>query len=236
MKKLQKRLLTQPNLYFSLLAKPTSETLWIIKSSGLDRHLAQMVNPQSPWFCTLWPIWEQQACKGNDYLSELLDLISKDFTQKQGRTFRILNADLLRMRLLSSTPGSFPFSPVMIQERLLDFLPNTLFLADLEELAVISFTPEELIPLSHSFSDQTLQPHSLRYLQNLFPAQKQQDILSVLAYIAKNYPLLETCRSAYALMLSLNDPELWGQHKLCQRLVYNRLTDYHELQRSITLV
>lgn len=223
--KLKKRLLARPDLWFSLLAKPTPETLWFIRSSGLGDRLGAMLSSGQPWICNLYPLWEQQACQGSDNLKELLELILQPHPDPALQEDRVLRSDLLRMYLLASTPGRFPFSPSSIQERLLDFLPSAYALADLSELGGI-FSPDEILPLSKGLKEGSLSPHSTRYLQNLFYPERQRLILAALAYIAKNYALLEICRSAYVLMLSLNDPLLWGQHPFCQRLAYNHLRQY----------
>ena len=223
-RKLQQRLRTNPEIWFSLLAKPTAETVQTIRDYGL---LQSNLSPSlMPWIPALFPIWENQACHGSELLTDLLDLLSEHRLSYKEADDQILRSDLLRIRILASTPGSFPFSPITIQERLLQYLPSADVLADLPELDIIYFSKEELVPLAEDLSNYYLTPHSRRYLQNLFFPERRQAILIILAYIAKTYPLLETCRLAYALMLSLNDPAIWGQHLFCQRLIVNRFWDY----------
>lgn len=214
-RKMHARLRVHPEIWNSLLVKPTEESLDTISRFNLlelpNLHLAPFISP-------LLPRWEQEACDGNKALAILICYLEQRQTILEP-DYEWLAADLQRIRILASTPGVFPFSPVYIQEHLLQYLESAESLADLPEMGVIDFAIEELAPLASDLNSHHLHPHSHRYVQNLFHAQRQEAILAVLAYIAKNHSLLRTCRQAYALMLSLDQPELWGEHPFCLRLL-----------------
>jgi hypothetical protein len=217
-----------PELRRILLANPTHESL-----STIIEH--QLFDQPCPAFADdilcLLPYWEQQACEGNEALAALIQYITKQ-SPRFMRNEKIIQANLLRIRILASTPGIFSFPPVEIQEHLNHFLQTSDILADLPELAVVSFSADEITPLTSDLKRFHLTPHSRRYIQNLFSSERREAILSVLAYIAKVYPLISTCRQAYALMLSLDNPDIWGKHPFCLRLVANRFWEYELDERQ----
>lgn len=215
-------LAVHPELLRILLANPTNESLKaIIEYQLFDRPYLPLAND----ILCLLPYWEQQACEGNEVLAALIQYMIKrspHFLKKE----KIIQANLLRIRILASTPGIFSFSPLEIQENLTQFLQKSEVLADLPELEVVSFAVEEVTPLATDLKRFRLSPHSRRYVQNLFHPIRREAILSVLAYIAKVYPLASTRRQAYALMLSLDNPDNWGKHPFCLRLIANRFWEY----------
>ncbi|EGW41559.1 hypothetical protein [Desulfosporosinus sp. OT] len=211
-----------PELRRILLANPTRESLsTIIEYQLFD----QPCPPLADDILRLLPYWEQQACEGNVVLATLIQYM----TQRSPRFMKnekMIQANLLRIRILSSTPGIFSFPPFEIQEHLMQFLQTSDVLADLPELGVVAFSLDEINPLASDLTRFRLTPHSRRYIQNLFHPERREAILSVLAHIAKVYPLISTCRQAYALMLSLDNPDIWAKHPFCLRLIANRFWEY----------
>lgn len=209
-----------PELRRILLANPTTESLsTIIEYQLFD----QPCLPLSEEILCLLPYWEQQACEGNGILATLIQYMIQHSPLIKNN--KMIEANLLRIRILASTPGIFSFPPLEIQERLFQSLLMSDILADLPEFEVVSFSAAEINPLKFDLSRFRFTPHTRRYIQNLFYPERREAILSVLAYIAKNYPLIRTSRKAYALMLSLDNPNNWGKHPFCLRLLANRLLD-----------
>lgn len=215
-------LAVHPELRRNLLANPTQKSLnTVIEYRLFDQPCSHLTKD----VLDLLPLWEQQACAGNEVLAALIQYIEQHHAHfiKNDKTIR---SNLLRIRILAATPGGFTFPPLEIQEHLFQFLRTADILADLPEFDVVAFSEDEIAPLATDITNFRLTPHTRRYIQNLFHPERREAILSVLAHIAKNYPLLLTCRKAYALMLSLDNPELWGKHPFCLRLVINRFWDY----------
>ncbi|EHQ87814.1 hypothetical protein [Desulfosporosinus youngiae] len=209
-----------PGLRHILLANPTQESV----SKIIEYQLFEQPNPPlADDILYLLPSWEQQALEGNEALGSLIQYISQHSLFMKNE--KIIHSNLLRIRILASTPGIVSFPALEIQEHLVRFLQTSDSLADLPELEVVSFSESEIKPLSFDLTRFRLTPHSRRYIQNLFRPERREAILSVLAYITKNYPLISTCRQAYALMLSLDNPDIWGNHPFCVRLVANRFWD-----------
>lgn len=217
-----------PELRRILLTNPTQESLNTIMEYQLfDQPCPHLVDD----ILGLLPYWEQQACQGNVVIASLIQYMAKSAPHSI-KNEKLIHANLLRIRILASTHGIFSFPAIEIQERLEQFLQTSDLLADLPELEVVSFSTDELSPLASDLTSFRLSPHSRRYLQNLFHPERRETVLSVLAYIAKNYPLIFTCQKAYALMLSLDNPEIWGRNPFCLRLIANRFWDY-QLSKSI---
>ncbi|MDQ7092004.1 hypothetical protein REC12_00145 [Desulfosporosinus sp. PR] len=211
-----------PELKRVLFANPTSESLNIM----IEYQLFDQLKPSlTEDILKLLPYWEYLACQGNETVEVLIRHLSKHSPELFAGN-KLVEANLLRIRILAATPGIFSFPPLEIQEHLTQFLDTADILADLPQFEVIAFPLEEIKPLSSDLSRFRLTPHSRRYIRNLFHPERCEAILSVLAYIAKHYPLLRTCRQAYALMLSLDDADSWGQHPFCLRLIANRFWDY----------
>ena len=211
-----------PGLRRILLANPTHESLSTIIEYQL---FEQPCPPLADDILRLLPYWEQQACEGNGVIAALIQYMvqhSPRFIKNE----KLIQANLLRIRILASTPGILLFPPLEVQENLVQFLQTSDVLADLPELEVVSFSAEEITPLAFDFTRSRLTPHSRRYFKNLFYPERREAILSVLAHIAKRYPLIATSRQAYALMLSLDNPDIWGKHPFCLRLVANRFWEY----------
>jgi len=210
-----------PGLRHILLANPTQESL----SKIIEYQLFEQPNPPlAEDILCLLPSWEQQALEGNEVLASLIQHMSRHSLSFM-KNEKMIQSNLLRIRILASMPGNISFPALEIQEHLVRFLQTSDILADLPELEVVSFSESEIKPLSSDLTRFRLTPHSRRYIQNLFHPERREAILSVLAYITKNYPLLSTCRQAYALMLSLDNPEIWGNHPFCVRLIANRFWD-----------
>jgi len=209
-----------PGLRRILLTNPTQESL----STIIKHQLFEQPDPPlAEDILCLLPSWEQQALEGNEVLATLIQHIYKhSFVIKNEK---LIQANLLRIRILASTPGMISFPALEIQEHLVRFLKTSDSLADLPEFEVVSFSENEIQPLSSDLTRFRLTPHSRRYIQNLFHPERREAILSVLAHIVKNYKLLSTCRQAYALMLSLDNPDIWGNHPFCVRLIANRFWD-----------
>ncbi|MDP4161386.1 MAG: hypothetical protein Q8911_16790, partial [Bacillota bacterium] len=211
-----------PELRRNLLANPTHESLsTIIEYQLLDQPCQPLLND----ILYLLPYWEQQACEGNIVLATLIQHLlqhSPHFIKKEA----LIQANLLRIRILASTPGAVSFPPSEIQEHLVHFLRTADVLADLPAFEVLSFTKEEINPLASDLMHHLLTPHSRRYIQNLFYDERREAILAVLAHIAKLYPIINTSRQAYALMLSLDNPNIWSKHPFCLRLIANRFWDF----------
>ena len=222
-RKIKTRLHTHPELLRNLLTEPNKDTLptlnryQIFESKGA--YLSQLL-------LSLLPQWEYQACEGNIYLAEIIRTLEKRPLSPVPNEAEFLKANLLRLRILAETPGVFPFSPFSIQENLLHFLEGAEQLADLPHFEVIVFSQEELKPLTSELSHYRLTPLSRRYVQNLLHRERQEAILSTLAYLCKNYPLLGICRQAYALLLSLDNIDNWSRHPFCLRLIVNRFWEY----------
>ncbi|HBV87786.1 MAG TPA: hypothetical protein DEF42_14290 [Desulfosporosinus sp.] len=209
-----------PGLRRILLTTPTQESL----STIIEYQLFEQPDPPlAEDILCLLPSWEQQALAGNEVLPTLIQHIYKHCFNIKNE--KMIEANLLRIRILASTPGMISFPALEIQEHLVRFLQTSDSLADLPELEVVSFSEKEIQPLTSDLTRFRLTPHSRRYIQNLFHPERREAILSVLAYIVKNYPLLSTCRQAYALMLSLDNPDIWGNHPFCVRLIANRFWD-----------
>ncbi|WP_407313064.1 hypothetical protein [Desulfosporosinus sp. SB140] len=211
-----------PELRRILLANPTSESFNTMIEYQLFDQLEPSLADDIP---RLLPYWEHLACQGNEMIGTLIRYLSKHSPGLfEGN--KLINANLLRICILAATPGIFSFPPFEIQEHLTQFLDTADVLADLPQFNVISFPVNEIKPLSSDLSRFRLTPHSRRYIQNLFRPERCEAILSVLAYIAKHYPLLHICQQSYALMLSLDDIDTWGQHPFCLRLIANRFWEY----------
>lgn len=221
-RKVRTRIRFQPQTWRWLLANPSEETL----STILDYNLLDSGMYLAPWISALIPLWEQQACDTNEPLAALLSHLEERRLSYIKEEDESLHSNLQRIRLLASTPGSFPFSPVYIQEHLTRYLEAAGELADLPELEVVFFSSQELSPLTDDLTNYQIKPHSRRYIQNLFHPERQEAILRVLAYVAKNHPLISTCRQAYALTLALHEVESWSQDQFCLRLLANRFWEY----------
>lgn len=222
-RKFRSRLMSHPHLWHTYLTNPTTETVQTIISYRLFDSLRSDLTPV---LSTLLPLWENEACEGNESLARLIRYLEQIKLSPLPQEDDSLHPNLLRIRILASTSGVFPFSPTYIQENLVRFLESSDCLADLPEFQAIAFNPAEIEPLASDLAVYRLSPHSRRYVQNLFHPERRESVLSVLAYIAKNYPLLGTCRQAYALMLSLDKPELWSHHPFALRLIANRYWEY----------
>lgn len=222
-KKIQTRLRMHPDMLRNILADPNEETLATLARYKIfetrGAYLGQLL-------LSLLPQWEYIACEGNEHLGKIIRNMEKTQISPITQKSEFLQANLLRIRVLAETPGVFPFSPFTIQENLLRFLEGAEQLADLPQLAVVHFSKEELKPLASELAQYRLSPISRRYVQNLFHRDRQEAILANLAYLCKNYPLLGTCRQAYALLLSLDNIENWSRHPFCLRLVSNRFWEY----------
>lgn len=222
-KKIQTRLRMHPEMLRNLLSEPNEETIETLTRYRIfdsrDAYLGQLL-------ISLLPQWEYLACEGSKTLSQMIRLLEQGRISPIEKEGKFLRSNLMRIRILAETPGVFPFSPFYIQENLVRFLESSEILADLPQCSVVPFSKEELAPLASELAQYRITPLSRRYVQNLFHPERQEAILSVLAYLAKNYPLLGTCRQAYALMLSLDDLELWSKHPFCVRLVANRFWEY----------
>lgn len=215
-----------PELRRSLLTNPTPESLKTIVDCQL---FAKSYPGLARDILYLLPSWERQALAGNHIIAALIQYLVKqipDFTVSEP----LLQANLLRIQIIASTPGMISFPFLEVQENLLRFLKTADLLADLPEFEIVSFPQKEITPLSSDLIRFHLSPHSRRYIRNLFHPERREAILNILAHITKNYSLLFTCRQAYALMLSLDNPEIWSSHPFCLRLIVNRFWD-HELIR-----
>lgn len=210
-----------PELRRTLLANLTPESLSTIIEYQLFDQACQ---PLADDILCVLPYWELQACQGNGILATLIQYMAKH-SPSLLKNDKMIEANLLRIRILASTPGIFSFPPLEIQEHLVQFLHRSDILADLPEFEVVSFSAAEITPLAFDLTHFCLTPHSRRYIQNLFHPERREAILSVLAHIAKLYPLIPISRKAYALMLSLDNPDTWGTHPFCLRLVANRFWD-----------
>ena len=211
-----------PQLRRNLLDNPTNQSLNMIIEYQLFDQPRQ---PLEDYILCLLPYWEQQACAGNEVLGTLIQYMVQH-SPHLAENDKMIEANLLRIRILASTPGIFSFPPLEIQEHLVQTLHMSDILADLPEFEVVSFSASEITPLSVDLTRFHLTPHSRRYIQNLFHPERREAILSALARIAKHYPLIRTCQKAYALMLSLDNPDNWGTHPFCLRLVANRFWEY----------
>lgn len=211
-----------PELRRIVLSNPTSESLSTMIENQLFTQLERSLTED---ILRLLPFWEQKACQGNEMIANLIQHLSEN-TSALLNCSESLKANLLRIRILSSTPGIISFPIIEVQEHLLRFLQAADVLADLPQFGVIAFSKTEIEPLASDLLKFRLSPHSLRYLQNLFHPERREAILSVLAYLAKQYPLITICRQSYALMLSLDDSRGWGSHPFCLRLVANRYWEY----------
>lgn len=222
-KKVQTRLRMHPEMLRNLLATPNKDALETLNRfqvfESKNSYLGQLL-------LSLLPQWEYLACEGSEYLGKLIRILENKRISPIEQEAGFLRSNLMRIRILSDTPGLFPFSPFYIQENLTRFLESSELIADLPQCEVLSFSKEELAPLASELAQYRISPLSRRYVQTLFHPERQEAILSILAYLAKNYPLLGTCRQAYALMLSLDDLEVWSRHPFCVRLVANRFWEY----------
>lgn len=222
-RKIQTHLRLHPEKLRKLLTLPTDETVETLAHyrvlESRNAYLGQLL-------FSLLPQWEYLACDGNEALGKLIRLLENCRISPIFHEDKILRSNLIRLRILAETSGHFPFSPVSIQENLTDFLANLEVLADLPLLEVIYFSAEEILPLASELEQYKLSLLSRRYVQNLFHAERREAILTALAYLSKNYPLLETSRQAYAIMLSLDDIDRWSEHPFCLRLLANRFWEY----------
>jgi hypothetical protein len=222
-KKIQTRLRMHPEMLRNLLVIPNQDAIDTLNRYQIfesrNAYLGQLL-------LSLLPQWEYLACEGNADLGKVIRILDSKRISPIQEEAEFLRTHLLRIRVLAETPGIFPFSPFYIQENLTRFLEASELLADLPQCEVVSFSNEELLPLAHDLSQYRISPLSRRYVQNLFHPERREAILSVLAHITKNYPLLGTCRQAYALMLSLDEPEIWSSHPFCVRLIANRFWEY----------
>ena len=222
-RKIQTHLRLHPEKLRKLLTLPTDETVETLTHyrvlESKNAYLGQLL-------FSLLPQWEYLACDGNVALGKLIRLLENSRISPILHEDKILRSNLIRLRILAETSGHFPFSPLSIQENLTDFLTDSEILADLPLLEVIYFSAEEILPLAGELEQYKLSPLSRRYVQNLFHAERREAILTTLAYLSKNYPLLGTSRQAYALMLSLDDIDQWSQHLFCLRLLANRFWEY----------
>lgn len=222
-RKMLGRLRQHPEMWRSLLSNPSEKTLDTI----IEYHLVeQPVLNLAPWLFPILPLWEQEACEGNETIGQIIQHLEKKRLSPLASEDELLRPTLQRIRILATTPGQFPFSADYIQENLAKFLDSAELLADLPELEVVAFSQEEISPLNHDLLQFHFPPLSQRYVRNLFYPERREAILALLAHIAKNYPLLGTCRQAYAVMLSLEQTELWSQNPFCLRLLANRFYDY----------
>lgn len=211
-----------PELRRTLLANPTHDSLnAIIEYQLFDRPC----QPLTDDILCLLPYWELQACEGNEILASLIQYMAQQ-SPSLLKSDKMIGANLLRIRILASTPGILSFPPLEVQERLVQFLRLSDLLADLPEFEIVSFSASEIHPLEFDLTRFRLSPHTRRYIQNLFHPERREAVLSVLAHIAKLYPFIPTSQKAYALMLSLDNPAIWGTHPFCLRLVANRFWDY----------
>jgi len=227
-RKLSGRLRQHPELWRTLFMNPNQETLETLR--GL--HHLEPHPHLGPWLFPVLPLWEHEACEGNEVLAEIIRQLEQARLSPLQTEENLLRPILQRIRILASTPGLFPFSADYIQENLPRFLESAEVLADLPELEIVNFTAEEIEPLGSDLSRYRISPLSRRYIQNLFYPERREAILSVLANIAKNFPLLATCRQAYAIMLTLEKTELWSQNPFCLRLIANRYWEQHITQLS----
>lgn len=222
-RKIQTRLRLHPERLRLLLALPTEETVETLSHYHIfeskNAYLGQLL-------ASLFPQWEVLACDGHTALGKLLRLFENSPISPIRHEDQFIRSNLLRLRILAETSGPFPFSPLSIRENLLTFLSGSEVLADLPQFEVISFSPAEITPLASELERYKLSPISRRYVQNLFYRERREAILSVLAYLTKNYPLLGTCRQAYAVMLSLDEIDKWNRHPFCLRLLANRFWEY----------
>ena len=209
-----------PELRRILLANPTKESLHTMIEHQLFYKPSPLLEEDVQY---LLPYWEQQACQGNGVITDIIDYILKSFPNI--RENKPLQNNLLRIRILASTPGYFSFPPLEIQENLRKFLQTSELIADLPQMKVVSISESEIIPLESDLTHFRLTPHSLRYIENLFYPERREAILSVLAYLTKHHPLTSIRKQSYALMLSLDTPEHWGRHPFCLRLMANCFWD-----------
>lgn len=226
-RKIQTHLRLHPEKLRKLLTLPTDETVETLIHyrvlESKNAYLGQLL-------FSLLPQWEYIACDGSEALGKLIRLLENSRISPIAHEDYILRSNLLRLRILAEASGHFPFSPLYIQENLLDFLADSETLADLPLLEVIYFSVEEILPLASELEQNKLSPLSQRYVQNLFHPERQEAVLTALAYLAKNFPLLGTSRQAYALMLSLDDIDLWSGHPFCLRLLSNCFWEYRARQ------
>lgn len=217
-RKILGRLRHHPEMWRSLLSNPSEKTLDTIMQCLAEQSVLNL----APWLYPVLPAWEQEACEGNEIIARIIQQLEKKRLSPLASEDESLRPTLQRIRLMATTPGLFPFSADYIQENLSRFLDSAEHLADLPELEVVAFSKKEITPLHHDLLHVHLSPLSRRYVLNLFHPERREAILSLLAHVAKNYPLLGTCRQAYAVMLSLEKPELWSQNPFCLRLLSNR--------------
>jgi len=118
-----------PELRRLLLAKPTHESLSTIIKYQLFDHPYQ---PLTDDILCLLPFWELQACEGNGVLATLIQYMVQHWPHLL-KNDKIIEANLLRIRILASTPGIFSFPPIEIQEHLVKFLHMSDILADLPQ-------------------------------------------------------------------------------------------------------
>lgn len=224
-RKFHNNLHLHPELWQVFLAEPSQDSLdFIITNHLLEKPCLNL----TPWILNVLPLWEELAFESNPILAELIrQLENCPKLSPIPDEDRRLRPHLQRIRILALTPGLFPFTLEHIRNNLTQFLESSDILADLPQLAIIAFSKEEITPLTSELLSYRLHPHGRRYVQNLFYPERREAILSVLAYIAKNYPLMGICRQAYAIMLSLEDESIWSKHPFCLRLIANRFWEYH---------
>lgn len=211
-----------PELRSILMANPTRESL----DTMIEYQLfSQSCQPLAKEIQYLLPFWEQQACQGNGVIAEIIQQILNYFPSFLEDN-KLAQANLLRVRILASTPGIVSFPLLEVQEHLTQYLQSSDIIADYPEFGVLAFTDSEIRPLESDLTCYKLSPHSRRYIQNLFYPERCEAILSVLAHLVKHYPIIRICQQSYALMLSLDNPEIWHRHPFCLRLIANRFWDY----------
>src|SRR5665647_837697 len=129
-----------PELRRTLLTNPTHESLNTIIEYQLFNQPCQ---PLADDILCLLPNWELQACEGNGFLATLIQYMVQH-SPRLLKHNKMIEANLLRIRILSSTLGIFSFPPLEIQEHLVQFLHMSDLLADLPELEVVSFSAAEI--------------------------------------------------------------------------------------------
>lgn len=141
-KQKQKLVTVHPELRHTLLANPTPESLnTIIEYQLFDQPYQPLVDD----LLCLLPYWELQACAGNKALGTLIQYMVQQLPCLL-KNDKVLEANLLRIRILASTPGIFSFPPLEIQENLTQALNRSEILADLPEFEVVSFSAAEIPP------------------------------------------------------------------------------------------
>ncbi|KLU60040.1 hypothetical protein CEB3_c34710 [Peptococcaceae bacterium CEB3] len=222
-RKRRERLRQHPEIWRSLFSNPGQDTLSTVREYLVEQPVVNL----APWLFPVLPLWEQEACEGNELIAQIIQHLETSRLSPLPTENELLRPALQRIRILATTPGLFPFSVEHIQKDLVKFLESAELLADLPELEVVAFGREELFPLRRDLVNFHLAPLSRRYVLQLFHPERKEAILSLLAHVAKNYPVLGTCRQAYAVMLSLEKKEVWSQNPFCLRLLANRFWEFY---------